>query len=288
MKDSLSATILTLLCACGPARAPSSSAETESDSSTDDPSTTGTSTETEDPTEQTTNMTDTVLTNIVPEGDDMWLDVCDPFAQNCPEGEKCVPYSSDGGNWNANKCVPIMGEQMPGEPCVYGGAVEATDDCDATSMCWYLMDVEGQLVGECVPFCMGTIDAPECPEGSFCPISDDGVLNICLPKCDPVAQDCDEGFECDWTGTNFACVITGEDIPVGESCSFVNDCASGLLCAAGEYLPACDGVSCCTAFCDLQLGAMQCAALPGTSCLPFFEPQRTPPEYEHVGVCIVP
>src|SRR5690606_441875 len=35
---------------------------------------------------------------------------CDPFEQDCPEGEKCVAYASTGGNWDANKCVPINGD----------------------------------------------------------------------------------------------------------------------------------------------------------------------------------
>ena len=35
---------------------------------------------------------------------------CDPYAQDCPEGEKCVPYASTGSDWNANKCVAIMGD----------------------------------------------------------------------------------------------------------------------------------------------------------------------------------
>src|SRR5262245_45731356 len=48
---------------------------------------------------------------------------CDPFAQDCPEGEKCVAYGSTGGELDANKCVPITGSGMPGDPCIYGGNV---------------------------------------------------------------------------------------------------------------------------------------------------------------------
>jgi hypothetical protein len=58
---------------------------------------------------------------------------CDPFAQDCPEGEKCVAYASSGGSLDANKCVLINGDAMPGESCMYGGVVEASDDCNASA-----------------------------------------------------------------------------------------------------------------------------------------------------------
>jgi hypothetical protein len=285
IKVSLSAPLLMFVCACGPSRIPSGSDETTSDSSTDDPFTTGTPAETED----TSDTSPDTSTEIVPNLDDMLLEDCDPFAQDCPDGEKCVPYSSSGGStWDANKCVPVMGDQALGEPCVYGGAAEGTDDCDATSMCWNLMDVDGELVGECAPFCLGSVVEPECPEGMYCPIAGDGVLNVCIPKCDPVAQDCDDDFACYWVGQEFACVDSLANLPVGEPCEFLNDCAPGLMCVSVDYLPACTEASCCAAFCDIALGDMQCEAVPGTSCVSFFEVGRAPPEYEHVGVCVVP
>jgi hypothetical protein len=36
---------------------------------------------------------------------------CDPFAQDCPAGEKCVPYDLAGNNWNANKCAAVVGDR---------------------------------------------------------------------------------------------------------------------------------------------------------------------------------
>src|SRR5262245_54015313 len=64
------------------------------------------------------------------------LSECDPFAMDCPDAEKCVPFSSTGTNWDANHCVPVTGTSAAGEPCTYGGVVEATDDCDANTICW--------------------------------------------------------------------------------------------------------------------------------------------------------
>ena len=40
---------------------------------------------------------------------------CNPFTQDCPEGEKCMPWANDGGgSWNATRCSPIS--DNPGEP----------------------------------------------------------------------------------------------------------------------------------------------------------------------------
>src|SRR5690606_38571371 len=33
---------------------------------------------------------------------------CDVFAQDCPKGEKCMPWANDGGgSWNATTCSPV-------------------------------------------------------------------------------------------------------------------------------------------------------------------------------------
>ena len=213
---------------------------------------------------------------------------CDPFAQDCPEGHKCVPYrNAEDGWWVGEKCVPVTGEQGVGEPCTYDGAVEATDDCDASSHCWDTMSVDGQMIGTCLAFCGGSVDAPECPPGSGCMISGDLIIALCKPSCDPLAQDCAEGLACFWAVGDFHCIFTTEDIPAGEPCAYINDCAPGLVCLNADVLPECAGSACCGAFCDLTLGDAQCqVAAPGTACLPFFE--DPPPVYEDVGVCMLP
>ena len=64
---------------------------------------------------------------------------CDPYMQDCPEGEKCVPMASPGSDaFDENKCVPVTGEGEPGDACAYGGVNEATDDCGPDSYCYFV------------------------------------------------------------------------------------------------------------------------------------------------------
>jgi hypothetical protein len=209
---------------------------------------------------------------------------CDPFAQDCPTGEKCVPASSAGGNsLDINKCVPVTGSSAPGEPCNHDGFPEATDDCDATGVCWAL-DAEG--VGICHAFCTGSAEDPVCAEGSSCLLTASDALNLCVAVCDPVAQDCSPGLGCYWANAGFSCLGNqGAHIPLGELCGYINDCAFGLTCMAMEWVPDCEGPACCASFCDLNLGDAQCEA-PGTACVALFEEGLAPPGYEHVGVCV--
>lgn len=215
-----------------------------------------------------------------PEVDYGSISDCDPFAQDCPDGEKCVPYSSTGDGFDANKCVVITGDGEPGDVCNYGGIVDATDDCGADSYCW----ADGN-VGVCLEFCQGTPDDPSCPEGFGCLIDGDGSINLCTSSCSPVLQDCSPGFACYWTNAAFTCAATTEDIALGEPCDAVNDCALGLACLSADILPSCAGDSCCASFCDLS--APMCAQM-GTQCSSFFGPDVPPAGYEDVGICIVP
>jgi hypothetical protein len=210
---------------------------------------------------------------------------CDPFMQDCPEGEKCVPYGSTGGNWDANKCVPVTGDGAAGDPCVYGGVVEATDDCGAGLHCWDVMDVDGQPIGVCTEFCTGTADNPMCPPGTSCLIANDGSINLCITTCDPLLQDCGAGLACFWANGNFNCIFTTQDIPLGEPCGFINDCIAGTGCLTAEVMPNCNGSACCGSFCDLT--DPTCPQM-GTECSSFFEEGMAPPGYEDVGVCIIP
>jgi hypothetical protein len=268
--------------------ADASSTDASSTESESTESTTESTTESEDTSESEdpTDTTDPTLSGFVPEQDVEPIEpACDSFAQDCPEGEKCVPYSTTAGYWDANKCVPVMGDQHAGEPCVYGGIVEATDDCDATSFCWDV-DVDG---GECAAFCTGNADAPKCPPGAGCLVAgDDNAITLCIYSCDPILQDCDAGLACFWAVQDFQCIFTTEDIPTGSPCDAINDCAAGNICTLAASLPTCDGESCCTRFCDLEQGDLGCAAQPGTACVPFFELGMAFPGYENVGQCVLP
>ena len=220
----------------------------------------------------------------VPEDDFGSASTCDPFMQDCEPGEKCVPYSTTGGTWNANKCVPVLGDGKVGEPCAYDGVTEATDSCDAFSMCWNFAQEGDEMIGTCAAFCAGTPDNPSCEPGSSCSISCDGSLSVCIQTCDPIAQDC-LGLGCYWANASFNCIFTTQDIEEGQPCGFINDCKAGLRCTSADVLPACEGSACCAAFCDLGVGGCE---LPDTSCVPLFEEGAALPGYEHVGICIAP
>lgn len=210
---------------------------------------------------------------------------CDPFAQDCPEGEKCMPYGSTEGSWNANKCVPVSGAGQAGEQCIYNGSVEATDSCGDDTHCWDLMDVGGMSVGVCRPFCIGTVDQPMCGPGEACSIVSGGVITLCLPTCDPALQDCEADFGCYWAHGNFTCVPTTQDLWLGEPCELASDCAAGMDCLSVELLSDCAEASCCGGYCDLTDPYCEDG---WTECLPMFEEGDEPPGLEHVGVCINP
>jgi hypothetical protein len=210
---------------------------------------------------------------------------CDPFLQDCHDGEKCVPYGSTGGNWDANKCVPILGDGAAGDTCTYTNITDATDSCDADTHCWDVMNVDGELIGICTEFCKGSPDNPQCGPGTSCLIANDGSINLCITTCDPLLQDCGTGLACFWANGAFNCIFTTQDIPVGEACGFINDCQAGNICLSADAIPNCNGSACCGAYCDLTEPFCEQAQ---TECVSFFEEGQAIPGYEDVGVCVLP
>jgi hypothetical protein len=218
---------------------------------------------------------------------------CDVWTQDCPAGEKCMPWANDGGNsWNATKCSPVdPNPKQPGDPCtVEGSGVSGVDDCDKGAMCWDADAMTG--MGTCVAFCTGSETDPMCPAGTGCVIANDGVLILCLPGCDPLTQDCPNMDLCipNPSGDSFVCVLdaSGMEGQVGDPCEYANACDPGLICANADAVPDCMGtVGCCAEFCDVtnpmctQMGA-------GAECTAYFEMGMAPPGYENVGVCILP
>ncbi|WP_146158018.1 ribulose phosphate epimerase [Enhygromyxa salina] len=207
---------------------------------------------------------------------------CDTFQQDCPEGEKCVPYASNGGMWDDNHCVPVTGNGQAGEPCVSGGILEGTDDCGVDSFCW---DVMEDNTGVCTDFCQGTSDAPSCPLDTSCVIANGGSIALCLETCDPLMQACPDGYGCYWANAEYNCLLTMQDNALGQPCDTMGTCSPGLICVSGEAIPDCESVACCGAFCSLS--EPECAQ-PGTECSEFFEEGMAPQQYQDVGVCVVP
>lgn len=214
---------------------------------------------------------------------------CDPWAQDCPKGQKCTAWASDGGAaWDANRCVEVATDpHKPGEPCtVEGSAVSGIDDCELASMCWNV-DPD-TLTGTCVALCEGSPRDPTCPEpNTLCRVSGSGVLNVCLPTCNPLAVDCPQGQVCVDSGFGpFTCVF-GSPGPVGAPCEFVNACDPGLACIPSELVPGCDlgSASCCSPYCSLAAPACPDG---DEVCQPWFEQGQAPAGYEDVGVCALP
>ena len=216
---------------------------------------------------------------------------CDLWEQqDCEDGEKCAPWANDGGDsLNAAKCVPVdANPKKPGEPCLApkGGAA-GVDDCELGAMCW---DVDEETKeGVCVGLCDGSIDEPTCAEpATSCVIANDGVLILCLPTCDPLAQDCPDSDLCLPVGEGFGCVsdASGEGGAYGDPCEYANSCKPGLACLNPEYVPDCQASGCCSPFCDTS--APNTCPTEGQVCIPWYEEGMAPPGLEHVGVCGVP
>ncbi len=209
--------------------------------------------------------------------------LCNPFAQDCQDGQKCMPYANDGGTaWNATKCVDTTGYGIAGDRCtVFSGSVGGEDDCAEGFMCW---DVDQEMNGTCIELCSGSADAPECGDYTTCFVGNEGVLPICLPTCNPLAG-CGEGEVCiSHSGSNFYCALdaSGEEGQVFDPCEFTNACDDGLGCFLSELAVECDpnSLGCCLPYCDTT-DANTC---PGTdqTCVPYFL-FSAPPVFESWG-----
>ena len=214
--------------------------------------------------------------------------MCSPWVEDCPPGEKCMPYDANGGgSWNARRCVPIAPDAgSPGDPCtVEGGPASGFDSCGLHSICW---DVDqDSLEGTCRAFCAGKPDTPTCTQsGHYCSLGGEGLLPLCLPQCDPLAQDCPlEGQGCyaQVKSGRFVCAADASGADAGADlspCRFINACDAGLHCAEFD---ACGpgSSSCCAPFCDLA--NPDCPA--DRTCTSLFEPRDAPVGASHIGFC---
>lgn len=221
---------------------------------------------------------------------------CDPWAQDCPEGLKCMAFAEeDDPAFTGNKCTPVA--QNPGtagEPCkVEGGWWSGIDDCDYGHACWNI-DHETNT-GVCLALCVGNSDSYSCPNaGEVCVFWSPGLAHVCLNTCNPLLQDCE--------GADQLCVpnyasdarefVCQRDYGFDEGqefdpCQFSNVCDPGLLCLDSARATECDqGVSaCCLAMCDLTDPHCNGA---GAVCESFYDEGDAPPEYANVGICTLP
>jgi hypothetical protein len=222
---------------------------------------------------------------------------CDIWAQDCPEGQKCTAWAADGGSsWNGTRCVEIGGSDQPGDPCTTDGSdVSGNDTCDKGSMC-FSVDPETDS-GVCVELCQGSPTAPTCSTAnSVCTISNDGALNLCLSRCDPILQDCPQIGQaqgCYPVGGDYLCWpdFSFDSGRYGDPCMYFNVCDPGLFCAVPELVPNCTTSGCCSEYCDLTdpaAGDGCSGSADGQECVPLFAEGTEPVGYEHVGACGLP
>lgn len=216
---------------------------------------------------------------IVPDED------CDPWQQDCPLGYKCAPTVEGGGSsWNALTCVPLDPDPVQvGESCFAEALQLGLDNCALGSICWGVDP--GTQEGHCVAQCMGSVGTPWCVGSTSCVVANEGVLNLCLPTCDPLLQDCPPGEGCYPVGEGLNCApdASAGAALVGDPCESVNGCAPGSMCVPTDDLTSCDGaVGCCSPFCDTSAPLVRC---PGATeqCVPLFDA----PGFEPMGVCAV-
>ena len=289
--------------ACGPAVAPSEPSDEESTSSTSAASSTGV-----DPTTSTTGTTDlststpvdASTTEVSSSGSSTGIDPssfigspdggvtgieCSIWKEDCPPGEKCMPWAAEAGPWNATRCTPIADQPGdPGDPCtVEGSGISGIDDCRLHAMC-FSVDPETNT-GICVGMCLGSEADPICPDpDTRCRITHEGVLALCQTPCDPLLQDCPYGL-CIWSDW-FWCDPPRQSPLAGDPCEF-GYCGDDYVCIGAADVPGCLGDHCCSEFCALDAADPLCF-FEGQSCVPWFDPGEAPPEYENVGVCAVP
>ncbi len=212
---------------------------------------------------------------------------CDLWQQDCPMGDKCVPFANDAtGTWSGVRCTEVADDPAAlGESCqVEGSAVSGIDDCEFGTLCMFV-DVQTS-VGTCVAMCGGTQIDPICPEQTSCFVTGDGVLNLCLSACDPFAGPCGTAAACVPSEEGFVCMPhVPEPVGDGVGCNYAEDCAPGLACVDGE-LTSCDDERCCTTLCDLSVPDpnSQCPGA-GLVCQPVYA-DPVPPGYESAGLCV--
>lgn len=209
---------------------------------------------------------------------------CHMLQQDCPAGDKCMPWGQDSpGTWDATRCSPVVADPArAGMPCTIEGlATSGIDDCERGTMCFESAPDERT----CVPMMTGSDNHPVCADPMRYPLMGaSGILPLCLPSCRPLDDDCPLGLGCYPTGYAFGCGpdASGGRGSAGDPCEFTNACTIGLVCVDGETVPECAGIGCCTPYCDTNRPScpdgLTCQSWPGDETLR--------PGGESLGICL--
>lgn len=222
---------------------------------------------------------------------DMPIPQCDPLAQDCPLGQKCVWYAEPGElrRRNAARCIDIVGDGEPFAACSLPNGVwsDITDDCGADSYCLNALEVTDH--GFCAPYPKpGTIDCDHLPGTLYATENGSIFPHACLfYGCNPlVPASCPDGLRCthypSWLYGSLQCwPLPADEKPVGAACDY-EECGPGKLCLPAEYVPGCGEARCCTEWCDLL--APGCSD-PAASCDAI---AANEPDFATLGACVVP
>ncbi len=225
---------------------------------------------------------------------------CEYFEQDCPDGEKCVPWSALPDLVpDEQRCCPI-GEPVaqPGDECAVEGYFgSCLDNCAAGSLC---LDVDNDGEGLCQELCGGTPEQPECTDSDTECFVYFGGVPLCFYTCDPLVQGCQSNFGCypdaiAEGGTGFLCMPTIGDNVLGDYCWLLAGCNPGMICAFPDLLPNCFGNAgdsgCCTDLCDITESPDGCTNIhPDLECVPWYHQGSPPPsaDLQNVGACVLP
>lgn len=213
---------------------------------------------------------------------------CDPRREDdCQDGFKCS-YVIDPAFGPTNRCVELLGDGLAGELCQQ---VDDSDSCANHHVCWA---TEADGLGVCVSFCSPTLTCASPLD--TCSVSNEDLLSLCLPKCDPLLQDCMPEWGCyadDYQ--RWACDRdrSGEGGAHGDPCECLNCCDPGLVCLSGALVDAegCgpDGAfGCCAQVCEVDPDGVPIDPTCPTEleqCEPYYSSDRVLLGYEHVGIC---
>lgn len=211
---------------------------------------------------------------------------CDPYAQDCPEGEKCLPR----GGFSQTVCNPVPQDaDQFGESCFVEGSGDlGYDSCDVGLICW---DVDYSVnEGTCAELCSCGPDHAQCGQpDKICSLINEGVLTVCLTGCDPLeAEPCPEDEGCYASDNAFTCFYDDSSEnggSQGNTCQSDNSCDSGFACVTSDVVTGCGTARCCAQYCDLEQ-ADSCAGA-GLVCTDVFEAD-TPPAAAGLGICSAP